>query len=56
MKKNILSKDQIKHIAKLANLSLDEKELQVYTEQLASVLRTFFGKIRLKIASLKKMH
>ena len=38
MKKNILTKDQIKHVAKLANLSLDEKELQVYTEQLASVL------------------
>ncbi|KKQ97792.1 MAG: Glutamyl-tRNA(Gln) amidotransferase subunit A [Candidatus Woesebacteria bacterium GW2011_GWB1_39_12] len=38
MKKDILSKDQIKHIAKLANLSLDDKELQIYTRQLASVL------------------
>ena len=38
MKKIILSKHQIKHIAKLANLSLGEKELQKYTEQLSSVL------------------
>src|SRR3989344_5314925 len=38
MKKTILSKDKIKHIAKLANLSLGEKELQKYTEQLSSVL------------------
>ncbi|KKQ51555.1 MAG: Aspartyl/glutamyl-tRNA(Asn/Gln) amidotransferase subunit C, partial [Microgenomates group bacterium GW2011_GWC1_38_12] len=38
MKKNILTIDRIKHIAQLANLSLDDKELQTYTQQLASVL------------------
>src|SRR3990167_10451323 len=38
MKKNILTIDRIKHIAQLANLSLDDKELQIYTQQLASVL------------------
>lgn len=33
-----LTKDQIKHIAKLANFSLTDEELQKYSEQISNVL------------------
>ncbi|OGK25407.1 hypothetical protein A2954_01535 [Candidatus Roizmanbacteria bacterium RIFCSPLOWO2_01_FULL_37_12] len=33
-KKKVLSEDSVKHLAKLANLSLSENELKKYSEQL----------------------
>ncbi len=33
-----LSKDQVKHIAKLANLPLSEEEEDIYSEQLSKIL------------------
>jgi len=33
-----IDKDTVKHVAHLARLSLDEKELELYSAQLASIL------------------
>ncbi len=38
MKNNMLTKDEVRHIADLANLSLSEEELDKYTQQLTGVL------------------
>ena len=38
MKKSRLSAEQVKHIAKLANLSLTEKEIRLFQKQLSQVL------------------
>ena len=43
-KKFMLSKDEVKHIAKLARLGLSEKELKKYGKELSSIL-DYIGKL-----------
>jgi len=37
----MITRDTVKHIAKLARLSLSEKEEELYTEQLGNILQYF---------------
>jgi len=34
----MLTKDQVRHVAKLANLSLDDEEVEKYSQQLSNIL------------------
>ena len=38
-----LTRDDVAHVAKLARLALSDDELEMFTGQLASVLRHFLG-------------
>jgi len=40
-----LSREEVKHIAMLARLALDEQELLLYQEQLSSILE-YFGRLQ----------
>lgn len=43
-KKNSLSEEEVKHIAKLANLPLNEKEIKKFQEQLSEIV-SYIGKL-----------
>lgn len=40
-----LSREEVKHIAELARLALDEQEVLLYQEQLSSILE-YFGRLQ----------
>lgn len=37
----MVSKDEVKHLAWLARIELDDKELEVYTEQIENIIQYF---------------
>ncbi|MCX7681772.1 MAG: Asp-tRNA(Asn)/Glu-tRNA(Gln) amidotransferase subunit GatC [Anaerolineae bacterium] len=41
----ILSREEVKHIAALARLALDEQEVALYQEQLSTILE-YFGRLQ----------
>jgi aspartyl-tRNA(Asn)/glutamyl-tRNA(Gln) amidotransferase subunit C len=49
----MLSKEEVKHIAKLARLGLDEKEIEKYQKELSSILDYVEKLKKVKVANIE---
>lgn len=51
----MLSKEEVKHIAKLARLGLTEKEIEKYTKDLSNILEHFEKLKEVKVSGVEPM-